>query len=277
MQHISKYIFSICLVFSLSVAQAQVKDSMAVTPIQIQQRGTIPASTKTVDAKPQEEIKKDSVPVKTERYGLRVGIDLYHITRSLLDKDFKGSELVADLRLTKKLYLAGEFGYENKTTKDDLMNFTTEGSYYKLGIDHNSYENWTGMENMLILGARYGVSTFSQTLNNYDIYNRQDYFRGQEIQNVVSGQKYSGLSAQWIELVLGVKAKLFNNVFMGFSFRLNQLVYNNKPQGFDNLYIPGFNRTYANSNFGVGFNYTVSYFIPIYKKKVPVKTVEKKK
>jgi hypothetical protein len=55
---------------------------------------------------------------------------------------------------------------------------------------------------------------------------------------------------------------------MGFSLRLNQLVTNKKPNNFDNLYIPGFNKTY-DGTFGVGFNYTVSYFIPIYKKKIP--------
>ena len=51
---------------------------------------------------------------------------------------------------------------------------------------------------------------------------------------------------------------------MGFSARLNYLVSNKKPDNFDNLYIPGFNRTYA-GKFGVGFNYTISYFIPFYK------------
>jgi hypothetical protein len=47
---------------------------------------------------------------------------------------------------------------------------------------------------------------------------------------------------------------------------LNRLV-SNKSRNFDNLYIPGFNRTY-DGDFGVGLNYTVSYFIPIFKKKV---------
>ena len=52
-----------------------------------------------------------------------------------------------------------------------------------------------------------------------------------------------------------------------FEIELEKLVSNKTPDNFDNLYIPGFNRTY-NGDFGVGFNYTVSYFIPIYKKKV---------
>jgi hypothetical protein len=56
---------------------------------------------------------------------------------------------------------------------------------------------------------------------------------------------------------------------------LNRLVSNKEPGNFENLYIPGFNRTY-NGDFGVGFNYTVSYFIPIYKKKVmPVEVAKK--
>jgi hypothetical protein len=41
------------------------------------------------------------------------------------------------------------------------------------------------------------------------------------------------------------------------------------------LYIPGFNRTY-DGDFGVGFNYTVSYFIPLYKKKVTAVVPPKK-
>jgi hypothetical protein len=56
-------------------------------------------------------------------------------------------------------------------------------------------------------------------------------------------------------------------VYAGFSVRFNYLLVNNPPDGFDNLYIPGYNRTYE-GNFGFGFNYTLSYFIPIYKKKV---------
>jgi hypothetical protein len=62
-----------------------------------------------------------------------------------------------------------------------------------------------------------------------------------------------------VEVVAGLKAKVFDNVFIGFSLRLNRLV-SNKPGNFDNLYIPGFNRTY-DGDFGVGLNYTVFLFL----------------
>jgi hypothetical protein len=70
------------------------------------------------------------------------------------------------------------------------------------------------------------------------------------------------------------KSKVFDNV-LWVQPTLNRLVSNKKPENFDNLYIPGFNRTY-DGDFGVGLNYTVSYFIPIYKKKVIPVEVPKK-
>ena len=128
------------------------------------------------------------------------------------------------------------------------------------------------MEHMIYVGLRYGASAFSQTLNSYQIY-PNPYFGEAPI--IDSGEKFNGLAAQWIEVVAGMKAEVFHNIYVGFSVRLNKLVSNKKPDNFDNLYIPGFNRTY-DGDFGVGFNYTVSYFLPIYKKKIAGKTVEKK-
>jgi hypothetical protein len=137
-----------------------------------------------------------------------------------------------------------------------------------VGFDYNMYENWLDMENIISVGLRYGLSSFSQELNSYKIYNAHPYWGEQPA--LPANEKFNGLSASWIEVVTGMKAKMFNNVFMGFSIQLKTIISNKKPEGFDNLYIPGFNRTY-NGNFGIGFNYSVSYFIPLYKKKVIIK------
>ncbi len=214
----------------------------------------------------QETQPKDSVaaiPVKTERYGLRVGADLYRPARSLYEDGFKGFEIVADYRLTKKIYFAGELGNADYTLADEQVNFTTKGSYFKVGFDYNAYENWLDMENMIYVGMRYGFSTFSQNLNSYTIYDTSDYF---DDVVVYPDQKFGGLSAHWVEVVGGLKAEVIDNLFLGFNVRLNILVTETKPDNFANLYIPGFNRTYE-GNFGAGFSYTVSYFIPFYKKK----------
>lgn len=212
--------------------------------------------------------KKTAFLLKMERYGLRLGLDLFKLSRSFYEKDYRGLELVGDYRLTRKHYLAAELGNEDKTVEDDQLNFTTKGTYLKVGFDYNSYQNWLDMENIISVGLRYGVSSFSQTLNSYDLYNPNHYF--EDAPTIYPNQKFNGLSAQWIEVVAGMKAEVFNNVFVGFSFRLNRLVTQKQPDNFENLYIPGFNRTY-NGDFGVGFNYTVSYFIPLYKSTVKAK------
>jgi hypothetical protein len=220
------------------------------------------------------ETKKDSIPLKKERYGLRLGVDLFKLTRSFYETDYRGLEVVGDFRLTRRHYLAAEIGNENKTVDDDQLNFTTKGTYVKVGFDYNTYENWLNMENIISIGLRYGVSSFSQTLNSYQIYNPNPYF-GEEPM-VLDGTQYDGLTAQWVEVVAGMKVEVLKNIFVGFSFRLNRLVSQKRPNNFDNLYIPGFNRTY-NGDFGVGFNYTVSYFIPLYKSTVKAKEKSKEK
>ncbi|MEO0046718.1 MAG: hypothetical protein RL705_1909 [Bacteroidota bacterium] len=240
MKYISKFTFSIALVLLSLTGNAQ-------------------EETKN---------KKDSISPKMERYGLRLGLDLFKLSRSFYEKDYRGLELVGDYRLTRKHYLAAELGNEDKTVEDDQLNFTTKGTYLKVGFDYNSYQNWLDMENIISVGLRYGVSSFSQTLNSYDLYNPNHYF--EDAPTIYPNQKFNGLSAQWIEVVAGMKAEVFNNVFVGFSFRLNRLVTQKQPDNFENLYIPGFNRTY-NGDFGVGFNYTVSYFIPLYKSTVKAK------
>ena len=212
----------------------------------------------------------NTIPVKSDRYGLRVGVDLYRPARSIYEDGFKGFEIVADYRLSKKIYAAGEIGTIDYTIDDDQVNFTTKGSYLKIGFDYNAYENWLDMENMIYVGVRYGFSTFSQNLNSYTIYDTSDYF---DDVTIYPNTKYSGLSAHWLEVIGGIKAEIFNNLYLGFSVRLNVLLTDKKPEGFDNLYIPGFNRTY-DGNFGAGINYTLSYFIPLYKKQA--KPLEKK-
>ena len=260
MRHISRFYFSIGLVLLSFLGNAQ--EEIVVKPT----KGAAEKSATT----------KDSIPPKKERYGLRVGVDLFKLTRSFYETDYRGLELVGDYRLTRRHYLAAEIGNENKTVSDDQVNFTTKGTYIKAGFDYNSFQNWGNMENIISVGLRYGVSSFSQRLNSYQVYNPNPYFGESPVIVPTENNQFDGLSAQWIEVVAGMKAEVFTNVFVGFSLRLNRLVSQKRPDNFDNLYIPGFNRTY-NGDFGIGFNYTVSYFIPLYKATVKAKKKEESK
>jgi len=197
-----------------------------------------------------------------QRYGLRLGIDLYNPIYTAIDQHRKGLEIVGDFRLSKSYFVAAEVGYLTFDGQEDFFTYSTDGSYLKIGLDYNAYENWLDMENLIYVGFRYGFSSFSQTLHNYTINNDPIF---DLTPRVVTGQKYSGLNAHWGEFVVGVKAELVKNVFLGFSFSGKKMLSTKEPTNFRNLYVPGFNRVFLN-DFGFGVNYTISYMIPFFKK-----------
>jgi hypothetical protein len=203
---------------------------------------------------------QDTVTYK-DRYGLRVGIDVFRPVYSVFSEDQKGFEIVGDYRISKRFYLASELGYGDQTRQEDYFNFSTKGQYIKVGVDYNAYKNWIGMENMIVTGLRYGFSNFTQTVNEYSV-NADPIL---PVKTNSEDTEYEGLTGHWAELVLGLKVEVLHNVFMGASLRGNILITSNEPDNFKNLYIPGFDRVYVN-NFGFSFNYTLSYLIPLYRK-----------
>ena len=87
-------------------------------------------------------------------YTIRFGMDLSKPVMAQLDKDFFGLELVGDIRLFSEFYGAIELGNERKTQQSEQINFTTTGTYIKLGFDYNMYKNWKGIIKSITIGLR---------------------------------------------------------------------------------------------------------------------------
>jgi hypothetical protein len=126
------------------------------------------------------------------------------------------------------------------------------------------YQNWLDMDNMIYAGFRVCASTFSQKLNSYTIYTTDPYWSPQLTSSEV--QEFKGLTAIWPELMLGIKAQLLNNLYLSLNVQFKISASETEPNNFENVYIPGFNKTFDSSGIGVGYSYTLSYRIPIYKK-----------
>ncbi|MAP54182.1 DUF6048 family protein [Altibacter sp.] len=206
---------------------------------------------------------QDTLKVRSEAYGLRVGADLSKPLRTLLEDGYSGFEIVGDFRISQKFYIAAELGSEKKDIFEPYINTTTSGSYAKIGMDYNAYTNWLGMDNAIIGGLRYGFSSFSHELLAYGVYTTNQTFP-QTFK--VDPQEFNGLTAHWAELIVGVKTEVLNNLYLTLQVQLKRKLSEDQPENFDNLYIPGFNRTYDFSEFGVGYGYSLSYLIPIFKK-----------
>ncbi len=209
-----------------------------------------------------QEKQQDSLTAK-HKYGLRIGLDLSKPVRSLFEKGYTGLELVGDFRFSKAFYLATELGNESKDWDTATLTNTTSGSYIKIGVNYNAYTNWLDMNNEIFTGLRYGFATFNQELTGYSIYTTTHTFPSPFIE---TSQEFSGLTAHWVEFTLGIRTEILNNLFITINLQLKRKLSETKPDNFDNLYIPGFNRTNDFSEFGVGYGYALSYLIPIFKK-----------
>jgi hypothetical protein len=196
-------------------------------------------------------------------YTIRFGVDLSKPVMAQMDKEYFGLELVGDIRLFGEFYGAVELGNEQKTQQSERLNFTTTGTYIKLGFDYNMYKNWKGMNNAIYLGMRLGSSFHKQKLNEYEPYQLDHYWPIETIKNGPEIKEHDALNARWIEVVAGIKVKMINNLYMGFSLRLNRLMNDKRPDNFENLFIPGFNKKTDENVWGAGFNYTLTYAIPV--------------
>ena len=107
-QHILKYFISILFVFLLTNSFAQ-----------IQTENTS---------------KKDTIIYKSP-YGLRIGVDISKPIIRFTNKKYKGFEVTGDYRISERLFVATELGYEEKTSIEDYTNSTAKGSYIKLGAN----------------------------------------------------------------------------------------------------------------------------------------------
>lgn len=219
-----------------------------------------------------EELVEEVIPARkdttqtgsSQYYGLRIGADIAQPLRTLLDENYSGFQIVGDFRIKKNSYLAAEIGSEmRRTTQFANIDNTSIGSYIKAGINFNVYENWFGMNNLIYVGGRAGFSSFRHELNAFTIGTTNPLF-GDDTR--MDGREFTGLSASWVEFQLGLQTELFANLYLGVNVQLKSTITRTDPEDFTTIFIPGFGRTTDGSRFGVGYGYTLSYLIPIFKK-----------
>jgi hypothetical protein len=201
-------------------------------------------------------------------YALRVGLDMIKPARTQFEDGYQGLELVGDLKLNKRVFIAAEVGSEKRTQQSEQINFTTKGSYIKAGIDYNFFNNWKGMNNSLFIGFRLARSLHTHTVNNYTLYSLTQYLTVNTAKGYLTGEREQ-LSTAWFEFLFGIKVQLLPNFYAGLSLRMHGLLNDKQPQDFGNLYAPGFNRITDDNKFGGSINYTLTYSLPFrFKKKL---------
>ena len=200
---------------------------------------------------------EDTVAYRYE--GLRLGVDLGNFLINSASSEKNELMVLTDYEFKEDKFAAFEAGYSSFDYMSDSTNNSIDGAFGLLGVDFNIYDRRKRIDDdILYVGLRYGYSTFSQNFNMIEGYTGESFEGGKET-----------LSAQWAEFVIGGKAELwfFKNMFLGLSARVKVLTTKKKAELIAPSTIPGFGDYSSGLRFG--FNWTVSYRIPL--KRVNVK------
>ena len=127
------------------------------------------------------------------------------------------------------------------------------------------------MDNSIYLGMRFATSSFNNKIENYIVRNPDSYWSNNILTDFET-INHSNQNANWVEFLVGIKVETIKNIYFGISLRLNRLISNSSPNNFTNLYIPGFNKVTDDNSWGSGFNYTLTYSLPLkFNKKASIK------
>lgn len=197
-------------------------------------------------------VKNDSVPLLT---GIRVEADISPALTLLSgSNEIFSYEAAVQFYIKNRYYPVVEVGYAgaDKITTS-VIGFKGEGLFYRLGMDFNMLKSKEGSKptnNMLLLGARLGFTTFQYDLTNINL---SDGYWNETVEKDIydiPGTK------MWFEISGGLRVELTKNIFAGWTFRYKNLITTDAIGDYKAWYVPG----YGLNTEGVwGFNYLVGY------------------
>lgn len=197
---------------------------------------------------------------KAEWNGISVGTDLSRFVVPFIDSTRYGWEFSGDYEIIKNLFLVAEIGSGTTNLNTSKYNYSLTGGYTRLGVDYNYMKNIdpTSKDQMLI-GLRYGFTRFKHQATNITITD--------DVWGDFTGGKIgpNWLTASWFEVSTGMRARLFNNFYLGWSLRMRVRVGMTNDTKMFPYSIPGYGRAWNGT--WLGINYSLYYKIPVYKKK----------
>lgn len=224
----------------------------------------------TKDSKRLEERRKraaaaaDTIPLYGGTY---VGMDLYGIGASFFGSDTKSSELQVDVNLKNRFFPVVEIGYaKTEMVSEYGSHYQSRGAYFRVGMNYKiKYKNTS--ESHIFFGIRYGWSPFKYDVESITIYdglfgegpynpNLSDDIWGGSVPFHEEGMSGSG---QWGEVVLGLRAQVWENFLMGWSLRYKRRFGYSGADTAIPAYIPGFGE---NDTSAIGITYSVIYKLP---------------
>lgn len=191
--------------------------------------------------------KKDSVSFFR---GFAVSVDLVGPIQ-MLTGDYGQYEAALRINLKDKYFPVLELGIGKTDHDNDVtqISYKTTAPYAKIGVDFNLLKNKHDIYR-LYAGVRYAFTSFKYDLSHPEI---TDPVWGGTAQYSAEGVQ---CNYHWIEALIGVDAKIWGPLHLGWSLRYkSRISYNDGDLG-NSWYVPGFGKT-GSSTIGGTFNVAI--------------------
>ncbi|MEL7146758.1 MAG: DUF6048 family protein [Bacteroidota bacterium] len=185
--------------------------------------------------------------------GIRFGANVFRLASSALSSNKTNWDITGDIDFHKYM-LEVSYGRASNMVQNDSLNYSNAGSFFRIGGDINFIKDKTDA-NALVIGLKYVRGTYDETLSFTDI---DDLF-GNSTRNLSN----NGLTSSWMEANVGMKVRMWEQLYLGFYFRYRFSLVVKGNREFGTYQIPGYGLEERRNI--VGLDYYIFWRIPFKK------------
>ncbi len=203
-------------------------------------------------------------PSKFKPTGLRVGIDLVSFgqgvqtngIRAFTQGEVRQWKFNADIDIYR-YFINFEYGRFDRLWIAPSSAYYNEGSFIKIGPDVNFFHK-DPKQNALFIGMRFAQSKYNDNID----FGYSNNFYGDNSKNVSNNK----LKSNWFELTTGLKVRLTEYIWSGYTARFKFSVNNNYANNpLAPYWIPGYGAASRESSWGL--EYWLIFRVPFKKEK----------
>ena len=195
---------------------------------------------------------------------VRIGVEPGALGYMIFSEKRSFFEATADLDINN-FYLAMDYGINTFKLDEPTYQYENNGRYMRFGMDINLMKA-DKIYNVMFFGLRYARSVFNDELKYQTSAVIQSDTRWPSAKASVSN---SNVKSNWIEMTVGMKIRIFKQLYAGFTARYKFLKSIRDAGNLKPYYIPGFGKNINNDAWGL--NYYIYYRIPFRKKVIYVR------
>lgn len=195
-------------------------------------------------------------------HALTIGVDMWDPVMRLFGQKYGGAEAWVELSMYNRFKPIVEVGLGAADDTPEDGNYTYKSSlspYFRIGMNYNFLFKKTD-DYQFHAGIRYGLSPFTYEVKNV----RMDagYWNEPSVFDIPSQKSTVG----YFQLVMGLKVRIVDNLFMGWSFKYGSILHESGNTYGKPWYIPGL----GTRGSAVTGAFSVMYTIPIADKKADI-------